>query len=239
MPICLNLLAEAQAAEDLRRRDPVKRLTFLAGLLVSLMLVWSSWLQVNSMIARGELSQVEGQMTSNTNKYTEVVVDQKKIGEIKQKLIALNRLATNRFLCGTLLNALQQTTNDGVRLIKLRTTSAYSATAETKPIQSGSTLIPGKPATATEKIVIFLDGKDSSVSSNRLNGVMKQLTIIATIFLPLSYLTGFFGQNFSFLVGHVAGRTPFLIFGLGLEVLTVLILLYFFRRRGWIGGPTT
>ena len=78
-----------------------------------------------------------------------------------------------------------------------------------------------------------------STVSNRLNVVMKQLTIIATIFLPLSYLTGFFGQNFSFLVGHVTGRAPFLIFGLGLEVLTVLILLYFFRRRGWIGGPTS
>jgi magnesium transporter len=78
-----------------------------------------------------------------------------------------------------------------------------------------------------------------STVSNRLNVVMKQLTIIATIFLPLSYLTGFFGQNFSFLVGHVAGRTPFLIFGLGLEIATVLFLLYFFRRRGWIGGPTS
>jgi magnesium transporter len=76
-----------------------------------------------------------------------------------------------------------------------------------------------------------------STVSNRLNVVMKQLTIIATIFLPLSYLTGFFGQNFSFLVGHIAGRTPFLLFGIALEVATVLILLYFFRKRGWIGGP--
>jgi magnesium transporter len=78
-----------------------------------------------------------------------------------------------------------------------------------------------------------------STVSNRLNVVMKQLTIIATIFLPLSYLTGFFGQNFSFLVGHITGRGPFLIFGLGLEIVTVLILFYFFRRRGWIGGPTS
>jgi magnesium transporter len=78
-----------------------------------------------------------------------------------------------------------------------------------------------------------------STVSNRLNVVMKQLTIIATVFLPLSYLTGFFGQNFSFLIGHITGREPFFVFGLGLEVVAALILLYFFRKRGWLGGPTT
>jgi len=78
-----------------------------------------------------------------------------------------------------------------------------------------------------------------STVSNRLNVVMKQLTIIATIFLPLSYLTGFFGQNFSFLIGHITGRVPFFVFGLGLEVVAALMLLYFFRKRGWLGGPTT
>jgi magnesium transporter len=77
-----------------------------------------------------------------------------------------------------------------------------------------------------------------STVSNRLNVVMKQLTIIATIFLPLSYLTGFFGQNFSFLVGHITGRAPFFFFGLAVELVTALALVYYFRRRGWIGGPT-
>ena len=78
-----------------------------------------------------------------------------------------------------------------------------------------------------------------STVSNRLNVVMKQLTIIATVFLPLSFLTGFFGQNFSFMIAHITGRTPFLVFGIGAEVVTALVLVYFFRRRGWLGGPTT
>jgi magnesium transporter len=78
-----------------------------------------------------------------------------------------------------------------------------------------------------------------STVSNRLNVVMKQLTIIATVFLPLTFLTGFFGQNFSFLVGHITGRWPFFIFGIGLEVLSALGLLYLFRRRGWLGGPSS
>ncbi|HEY3843870.1 MAG TPA: magnesium/cobalt transporter CorA [Acidimicrobiales bacterium] len=78
-----------------------------------------------------------------------------------------------------------------------------------------------------------------STVSNRLNVVMKQLAIIATVFLPLSFLTGFFGQNFSYLVNHVISPAwTFWVLGLGTEVVAVGLLYILFRRRGWLGGPS-
>jgi magnesium transporter len=78
-----------------------------------------------------------------------------------------------------------------------------------------------------------------STVSNRLNVVMKQLTIIATIFLPLSFLTGFFGQNFAYMVRVWLMPTwSFFVLGLGLELAAVVFLLWLFRRRGWLGGMT-
>ncbi len=74
-----------------------------------------------------------------------------------------------------------------------------------------------------------------STISNRQNDVMKQLAVIATVFLPLSFITGFFGQNFRFMVDNVISPTwTFWAIGVGSMVVTVLCLLVFFRRKRWI-----
>lgn len=74
-----------------------------------------------------------------------------------------------------------------------------------------------------------------STVANRQGEISKQLTIIATIFLPLSFLTGFFGQNFTFLTGDVLDHNwAFWVLGLGLLALSVAVLWLFFRRKGWL-----
>ena len=54
-----------------------------------------------------------------------------------------------------------------------------------------------------------------STVSNRLNEVMKRLTVVATIFLPLTFVTGFFGMNFGWLVSNITGAATFWLLGVG------------------------
>jgi magnesium transporter len=74
-----------------------------------------------------------------------------------------------------------------------------------------------------------------STVSNRQNEVMKQLAIVGTIFLPLSFITGFFGMNFGWMVKDgIASEWSFFVLGLGSLLATCVFLLRFFRRKGWM-----
>ncbi|MCX6065392.1 MAG: magnesium/cobalt transporter CorA [Chloroflexi bacterium] len=75
-----------------------------------------------------------------------------------------------------------------------------------------------------------------SVINNRMNDVMKTLTIITTLFMPISFLTGFFGMNFFEPVAGLTSWTSRLTFGI---VLTIFIglpigMLIWMKRRTWV-----
>jgi hypothetical protein len=165
MPIRLNLLAEAQAAEEARRRDPVKRAIWVAALIIVAILVWSSSLQLQAMLRHSEVSRLEGQISSHTNEYRLALDHQNKAADSKGKLAALRQLSATRLLNGTLLNALQQTTLDDVQLRRLRVEQLYTGFEGTKArTNDNGVLIPGRPATATEKILLTLEGADSAAN---------------------------------------------------------------------------
>ena len=79
-----------------------------------------------------------------------------------------------------------------------------------------------------------------SSMSNRMNDVMKVLTIIATIFIPLGFIAGLYGMNFN------PESSPWNMpelgwywgypFALGVMSFVALLMLIQFRRKGWLGG---
>ncbi len=79
-----------------------------------------------------------------------------------------------------------------------------------------------------------------SAVSNRMNEVMKVLTIIATIFIPLGFIAGLYGMNFDPAASPYNMPELHWFFGypfvLTMMFVVAIGMLYFFRAKGWIGG---
>lgn len=73
-----------------------------------------------------------------------------------------------------------------------------------------------------------------STVSNRLNTTMKTLTIIASLFLPLTWLTGFYGMNFAYLTQVL--EPPHWAFWVAVATMlgSLVVQVVLFRRRGWL-----
>ncbi len=72
-----------------------------------------------------------------------------------------------------------------------------------------------------------------SSEAHRQGEVSRQLTIIATIFLPLSFITGFFGQNFGWMVNRIDKPGHFWFIGVGAQLITLALLFVYFRYKRW------
>lgn len=70
-----------------------------------------------------------------------------------------------------------------------------------------------------------------NIQSHRLNEVMKTLTILSAIFIPLTFLAGIYGMNFINMPELKTENGYFILMGV-MGILVVLIVLYF-TRRGW------
>lgn len=149
--------------EALRRRDPVKRAILVGVVLVAGMLAWGSILMFKVIAAKNELSIADGKINAQTNAYTQIVNNEKKLADAKERLRAIHVLATNRFLNGNLLDVLQRTVVDNVQVTRLKVNQNYTFNEEVKP-KDEEDKRPTKPATVTEKISILMDATDTSVN---------------------------------------------------------------------------
>lgn len=73
--------------------------------------------------------------------------------------------------------------------------------------------------------------------ANRQSDQINRLTVISWVFLPITFLTGYFGMNFNWAVTELlATRDDFLMLGVGLPLLSLILTLFLFKSLGWIGA---
>jgi hypothetical protein len=166
MPIRINLLAEAQAAEEARRRDPVKRAIWVAGTLILIMLLWGGYEFSKAMVANSELQTQQATWNGIAATFGMVRTNEARLKDFDRKLNSLTQLSTNRFLWGNCLNALQQCfcspnpLAGEIQMLRISGYQTYSFIDAEKPRKQGEKTIPGRPAQATEKITLIIEGKD-------------------------------------------------------------------------------
>ncbi len=89
-----------------------------------------------------------------------------------------------------------------------------------------------------EQLNRLIDGIDAAsdsmaqVMDMRMNETIYWLTVVATIFLPLTFMTGFFGMNFGWLVGEIETPVAFFALGIGGPILSTFLIWLAIRRRG-------
>ena len=158
MAIRINLLAEAQAAEETRRKNPVKLAIWIGSFVVELVLIFILKLQLDIMFSKKSLNAAEQSWKENNDKYKAVTNNIAKTAEMDRKLAALDRLATNRFYWAPVLNALQQTMIRDIQVIRVTGEQKYSKEeAKTTGTGANKVTIPGA---MVEKTSLYIDAKD-------------------------------------------------------------------------------
>ena len=135
----------------------MKRAIWVGGFVVFLVLLWVILLQVKVLAANSSINRSAQEWRGIEKKFYEVSTNHFNIGEMERKLIALQRLATNRFLWSPVLNALQTATTDNVQLVRIQTLQTT--------IQHGAA--KNKVASSTDKISFTLQAKDFSPPSEQ------------------------------------------------------------------------
>jgi hypothetical protein len=186
-------MAEAQFAEEMRRRDPVKRAIWICGFVIFLVVLWIAKIQMDIVFENSKLKNIDAELASKKDKYAAVTNNQARIGDITRKLTALENLTTNRFLWGNVLNALQQTVVDQVQVTRVDG-SQLIAQEDGQTIGSGAAKKTLPPA-AVEKITLTIDAKDLNPNLQNYAAYKNKLS------------------NFEFFLKHLGRRDGFVMDG--------------------------
>lgn len=199
MPIRINLLAEAQAAEEARRRDPVKLSIWIGGFIVCLVALWIFKLQLDLLFANRAFRAEEKAWGNIQKPYFEALTNRAAITRMEIKLADLNRLSTNRFLWGTFLDALQQVSVEKVVVKNIKGIQVFHVDpgAPSKTVNGKKT--PVIPAFSVERCSVEIRGCDYAVEEQNYSRYKERLN-------QLPYFLTHLGANEGFTLSGSLGQ---------------------------------
>jgi magnesium transporter len=161
-----------------------------------------------------KIEGLEEELVSNPDQRT-----LQQIHGLKREMIALRR---SIWPLRELINGLERSESDLIT----ESTGVYLRDVYDHTIQIIDTI-----ESFRDMVSGMLDIYLSSIS-NRMNAVMKVLTIIATIFIPLTFIAGIYGMNFEHMP-ELKWRWAYPVVW-GLMLVTAAIMLVYFRRKKWL-----
>jgi len=160
--IKIDLLAEAREAEERWRNHPIKRAAWIAGFCVSVMLLWLLELQLAINLSQLKSRSLEKRFADIRGRTARAHDYLLKSAEIDQKLAAMDRLATNRFLWAPLLNALQKIMIDDIQVTRLTGDQKYTIEGpRTFGTGSRKVVVPGD---IVERTSLHIEARDKSTN---------------------------------------------------------------------------
>jgi hypothetical protein len=165
MPIRINLLAEQFSAEAARRCDPVKRAMWIAGFIVSLMLLGGGYLQTRIFLAGRSYGAEKAKLKNLEKGSSAAAKNLNRTKEIETRLGAVNAFATNRFLWASTLNALQYVLVDNISVVKIKGDQDFGI-EQVKPTKKeldagvAKGVAPKTREMARERITLTVEARD-------------------------------------------------------------------------------
>lgn len=170
MPIVINLLAEEQAAEELRRRDPLKKAIWIATCCALLSLLLVGYYQMKLSGARKHQAAKEAEWAELESKVRDAKLLREESIVLTAKYMALQQYAANRFLWGPTLDVIQNCMIPDIRVMSINSDQRFSYVEPVKATE----VTPAKPGECTEALSIIIKARDDGPSSEQKYNMFRE-----------------------------------------------------------------